>query len=91
MEVWTPVRAPASVGRVDGELQAVVGRNIRRIRDGRGLSQEELADELGVHRTFMGGVERGERNLTLRSVERLADGLGVEPRLLLTDPARVGD
>jgi transcriptional regulator with XRE-family HTH domain len=77
----------ASVGRVDGELQAVVGRNIRRIRDGRGLSQEELADELGVHRTFMGGVERGERNLTLRSVERLAGGLGVEPRLLLIDPA----
>jgi transcriptional regulator with XRE-family HTH domain len=72
---------------VDGELQAVVGWNIRRIRAGRGVSQEELADELGVHRTFMGGVERGERNLTLRSVERLADGLGVEPRQLLTDPA----
>lgn len=76
---------------MDGELQAVVGWNIRRIRDGRGLSQEELADELGVHRTFMGGVERGERNLTLRSVERLADGLGVEPRLLLTDPAPARD
>ena len=76
---------------MDGELQAVVGRNIRRIRDGRGLSQEELADELGVHRTFMGGVERGERNLTLRSVERLADGLGVEPQLLLADPAPARD
>lgn len=64
----------------------MVGRNVRRIRTGRGVSQEELADEIGVHRTYMGGVERGERNLTLRSVERLAAGLGVDPRELLTAP-----
>lgn len=51
----------------------------------RGLSQEQFADLLGVHRTYMGGVERGERNLTLRSVERLAEHLGVEPIVLLTD------
>lgn len=74
------------LGRVEGELQAVVGRNVRRIRTGRGVSQEELADEIGVHRTYMGGVERGERNLTLRSVERLAAGLGVDPRELLAAP-----
>lgn len=74
------------LGRVEGELQAVVGRNVRRIRAGRGVSQEELADEIGVHRTYMGGVERGERNLTLRSVERLAAGLGVDVRELLAAP-----
>jgi transcriptional regulator with XRE-family HTH domain len=56
---------------------------VRRIRRGRGLSQEQLADVLGVHRTFLGGVERGERNLTLRSVERLAAGLGIDPDELL--------
>ena len=42
-----------------------------------GLSQEAFADAVGVHRTYMGGLERGERNLTLRSVERIADTLGV--------------
>ncbi len=76
---------------MEGELQRVVGRNVRRIRIGRGASQEELADEIGVHRTYMGGVERGERNLTLRSVERLAAGLGVEPGALLTEPAETGE
>jgi transcriptional regulator with XRE-family HTH domain len=68
---------------MDGELQQRVGRVVRRIRRGRGLSQEQLADVLGVHRTFLGGVERGERNLKLRSVERLAAGLGIDPDELL--------
>jgi len=67
-------------------LQIVVGRNIRRLRRKRGVSQEDLADEIGVHRTYMGGVERGERNLTLRSLERLAERLGVSPLSLLEDP-----
>ena len=66
-------------------MQIVVGRNIRRLRRERGLSQEDLADEIGVHRTYMGGVERGERNLTLRSLERLAERLGVAPLSLLED------
>ena len=67
-------------------MQIVVGRNIRTLRRERGLSQEDLADEIGVHRTYMGGVERGERNLTLRSLERLAERLGVSPLSLLADP-----
>jgi transcriptional regulator with XRE-family HTH domain len=71
---------------VEGALQIVVGRNIRRLRRERGLSQEDLADEIGVHRTYMGGVERGERNLTLRTLERLAERLGVSPLSLLADP-----
>jgi transcriptional regulator with XRE-family HTH domain len=68
----------------DGELQRTVGENLRRLRTARGLSQEAFADQLGYHRTYIGGVERGERNLTLRTVERLADILGVEPLELLT-------
>ena len=52
-------------------------------REARGLSQEAFADELGVHRTYMGGVERGERNLTLKSLERLAARAGVDPLVLL--------
>lgn len=62
-----------------------VGRRVRRIRIERGISQEALAAAVGVHRTYLGGVERGERNLTLRSVERLADRLGVPVRELIGD------
>lgn len=72
--------------RVEGDLQRIAGANIRAIRRGKGLSQEELADSIGVHRTYMGGVERGERNLTLRSLERLAGRMGVDPVELLRPP-----
>lgn len=61
-----------------------MGDNLRRLRTRQGLSQEAFAVEIGFHRTYVGGVERGERNLTLQSVERLADILGVEPLELLT-------
>ncbi len=70
---------------MEGELQRRFGRNLRRFREERGLSQEAFAEVLGVHRTYMGGVERGERNLTLRSVERLAAMLDVDPLTLLTE------
>ena len=63
----------------EGDLQRRVGANLRRLRVERGFSQEAFADRLGYHRTYIGGVERGERNLTLRTVERLAAVLGVDP------------
>lgn len=62
---------------MEGELQRLVGRNVRAIRQARGLSQEQFADAIGVHRTYVGGIERGERNLTLQSVEHLAEGARV--------------
>ena len=68
---------------MEGDLQKTLGRNLRRYREERGLSQEDFADLVGVHRTYMGGVERGERNLTLRSVERLAVMIDVDPLDLL--------
>jgi len=68
---------------VEGELQRAVGRNLRAYRKERGLSQEAFAGVLGVHRTYMGAIERGERNLTLKSVERIAVKLDVEARWLL--------
>lgn len=68
---------------MEGDLQRTVGRNLRAYREARKLSQEAFADVLGVHRTYMGGVERGERNLTLKSVERMAERLGLEPLALL--------
>jgi transcriptional regulator with XRE-family HTH domain len=68
---------------VEGDLQRTFGRNLRAYREERQLSQEAFARVLAVHRTYMGGLERGERNLTLRSVERLADRLGLDPLELL--------
>ena len=66
-----------------GDLQKVVGGNLRAYRLKRGLSQENFAEVVGVHRTYMGGLERGERNLTLQSLERIAEAMGVEVRELL--------
>ena len=66
-----------------GNLQRVFGRRIRAERLARGLSQEQFAEVVGVHRTYMGGVERGERNLTLTSVEALCDRIGVDPVAML--------
>jgi len=71
---------------VEGDLQRAFGRNLRDLRQERGLSQEGLADELELHRTFIGGVERGERNLTLQTVERLCERLGADPLVLLGAP-----
>lgn len=68
---------------MEGDLQRVVGENLRAYRKERGLSQEAFAQMLGVHRTYMGGLERGERNLTLKAVERLAEKLGLDPMSLL--------
>lgn len=68
---------------MEGDLQRTFGRNLRTYREAKGLSQEAFADIVGVHRTYMGGVERGERNLTLKSVERIAAILKVDPVELL--------
>lgn len=68
---------------MEGELQKVFGRSLLAYRKSRGLSQEAFADQLGFHRTYMGDLERGERNLTLKSVERIAGRLGEKPLALL--------
>jgi transcriptional regulator with XRE-family HTH domain len=68
---------------VEGDLQRAVGLNLRAYRLERGLSQEAFAELIGVHRTYMGGIERGERNLTLKSLERIAEKVGLEPLTLL--------
>jgi transcriptional regulator with XRE-family HTH domain len=70
---------------MEGQLQKIVGRNLRRYRLDHGFSQEAFADHMGVHRTYMGAVERGERNLTLQTLERIADFIGVDARELLKE------
>lgn len=71
-----------------GELQRSVGKNIRRIRLSRGISQEALGAVVGLHRTYIGGVERGERNITLQTLEGMAELLGIPPMELLADADR---
>jgi transcriptional regulator with XRE-family HTH domain len=59
------------------ELQEAFGRRIRDLRKARGLSQEELAERAGLHRTYVGGIERGERNPSLNNIGQIARALGV--------------
>lgn len=66
-------------------LQKIVSTNIKRIRLQKGLSQEELAGICGYHRTYVGSVERGERNITLSTLEAFADALSIDPRELLSN------
>ena len=59
---------------------------VRRYRLARGLSQQDFAHEIEMDRTYYGGVERGERNVSIDNIERIATGLGVSPHLLLLAP-----
>jgi len=62
---------------VDRALLLAFGRQVRQLRLDVGLSQEALADRANVHRTYLGGVERGERNVSLVNIGRIARTLGV--------------
>ena len=65
------------------ELRDVLARNMRRLRAERGLSQERLAFESGLNRTYLSAVERSEQNISLDNIARIAAGLGVEASTLL--------
>lgn len=74
---------------MEGDLQHIVGSNLRRLREQMGHTQESFGEHVGWHRTFVGAVERGERNLTLRTIERISEELGVHPLALLFDGVTV--
>ena len=65
------------------DLRPILATNLRRLRESKGISQEELASRAGLHRTYVGAVERAERNITLATLQRLADALEVDPVSLL--------
>lgn len=73
-----PARKPAS-------LRATFATRLKQLRLERGLSQEEFAEQCGLHRTYIGSIERGERNVSIDNIERIATALGVEVRHLLVD------
>jgi transcriptional regulator with XRE-family HTH domain len=64
------------------------GVNLRSHREALGLSQEDLAETAGLHRTYIGSVERGERNVSIDNMERLAAAVGREIQELLSDPRK---
>ena len=68
-----------------GPLRDTLAKNMRRIRAARGLSQEALALESGINRTYLSGVERSERNVSIDNVARIAKGLNVDPWKLMKD------
>jgi len=70
--------------RTNSDILRRFGDQVRKLRIKKGLSQEELAAAAKLHRTYIGGVERGEINLSLENIEKIAKGLGVRVAALLS-------
>lgn len=77
MSLWPAMAEPIS------EPARILGERVRKCRQDQGLSQEALADRAGLHWTFVGQVERGQRNISLHNILKLANGLGIDPAELL--------
>ena len=69
-------------------LKYILAKNLRQIRAERNISQEELAEISGYHRTYIGSIERSERNVTLETVETIAQALKLSPLNLLSEPRK---
>jgi transcriptional regulator with XRE-family HTH domain len=67
----------------DPDPRVTFGKRVREIRLQRGLSQEKLAELADLHRNYVGGVERGERNVSLLNIVKIARGLNVRPAKLI--------
>lgn len=65
------------------DIKKAFGARVRQLRTDRRCSQESFAERASLHRTYVGGIERGERNLTLENIVRLARALKVTPSELL--------
>jgi len=68
---------------VPADPRATLGKHVRKLRLERRLSQEKLAELADLHRNYVGGVERGERNIAIRNIVALARALKVRPAKLL--------
>ena len=67
----------------EDDIRIAVGNLLRQFREEKGWSQEELGFRSGLHRNYIGGIERGERNVAVLNLARLADALEIRPRDLL--------
>lgn len=66
-------------------IRTILAANMRRMRQERQLSQEALADKAGIHRNYLGGIERQERNVGLDNLEKIAKALGISVSQLLEE------
>lgn len=73
------------MAEIESNLVALFASNLRRLREDLNLSQEEVAHRSGLDRTYISGCERGVRNPTLATVEKISSALGVQPDHLLRD------
>lgn len=67
-----------------GNLVKLVGMNIREIRKMKNLTQDELSEKSGLQTSFLAGVERGERNITLETLDKILGGLEVDPKTVFS-------
>ncbi|MEJ6009366.1 helix-turn-helix transcriptional regulator [Novosphingobium aquae] len=65
------------------DIRARLGKNVRKLREAKGWSQEDYADRAGIHRTYVSDIERGRRNPTITVVAKLAKPFEVQPGQLL--------
>ena len=72
------------MGKSDDILKRF-GDRVRELRKSEGYSQESFADDCGLDRTYMGGIERGERNVALRNIGKIAEALGIRIAELMSD------
>lgn len=69
----------------DDDIIDRIGLNIRIIRERRGLTQEKLAELSGLHRAYIGQIERGEKNIGLRNLEKIAKALNIKIQVLVNE------
>jgi transcriptional regulator with XRE-family HTH domain len=69
------------------ELQKLFGQNVRRYRKAQGMTQEELASKAGINRSYLGGVERGQRTICMDNIAKIAQALVVAPDVLFRPDA----
>jgi transcriptional regulator with XRE-family HTH domain len=75
----------------EGDLAEDFGRLVRRLRSERGFSQEGFAFRVGIHRTYMGDIERGEKNVTIKTADKIAKALGLTLSSLFAELERDPD
>jgi len=76
---------------MSNDPRSLFGLRLSEMRKSRGWSQERLAAESGLARSYVGGVERGQRNIALLNICKLADALGLAPGALLTPAMEAGE